>query len=218
MTIQTIVGLVNDALSCIESALESVKESFETEGNVTILYKLSKNLHSIHFDAAESLVKQFIIDNLVPVKFDDIVKQIAYDTELGCVLMLLREYDYARGPLEEASKLAKEDDAKANAKSNLGRLYVHIGKYKEADKLISEVCAYYGSLPEKDVNKTYGMAKSQSHKGFLMLSQGDYEVAVILLEKALALYDEYVKRPSHKYVDAYIEQTAQWLGQAKAKL
>ena len=162
-----------------------------------------------------NIIKQFIIDNCLPIEEKNKDDLLMYYTDLGWLLMYFEEYQYARGPLEKALELSGKED-RPNALNNLGRLYASIGLYDEAEKLLREVFTYYEGVSKKDPQALAELAESQSYMGLLYLNQGNPDAATVYLEQALSNYKEY-SRTSDSRKDA-IEQTGKWLEKAKASL
>lgn len=209
-----LLGMVDEALDILVKEMESDQSYLNTDSVDVIgeLYNLVEGFQTIHFDSAISAIKSFIIDVIVPKSSKDNSEQ--FETSLGWYLLLLKEYQYAEKPLLNAMALCRNDESLANAKNNLGRLYACTGRFEEAERLLNEAKTYNEKESENNNDALRGYAESLSYLGLLFMRKGNYQAAVIYLEKALEIYNKY-SITSDRY-GSDIKQTEKWLEEARA--
>lgn len=164
-------------------------------------------------------VKTHFIQSFKGYTVKDEGRQASFYTDFGWFLLLLDEYQEAQEPLESAyeiyRKIKEAPGEFANAKNNLGRLYIHLGKYDEANTLINEALNYYAVQSKKNKEFTHNYGESLSYLGLLNMTIGNYKAAVILFEQSLVQYKTYRKR-SNRYIKDE-QEVKLWNEQAKAQ-
>lgn len=211
------LDLKKEALDCLEQELAADRDKFEAEGvsSINILYSIIIDLQRIGFSEAVSMVQSYLIDVFETRPTEDL--SYGYETALGWYLMLLGDYQVAEKHLEKALDLSQtEDEYRANAKNNLGRLFACTGRFEKAEKLLNEALVFFQKAAAQKEKYLAGYAESLSYLGLAYMNLGNNPAAVIYLEKAIDAYQQYEAISDNRNND--LLETEKWLEKAKANL
>ena len=191
------IGYKDRALNDLNEALTIYNTNDEASYNRhRTLYKLWKEYNKSGFEEGAELIKKTMVESK-KIKIDNLGKKTTYYTSLGWYLLLMEEYTQAEQPLEDALKaelkLKRSEGSINNAKNNLARLYINIGKLDKAEELLNEALHAFEKISEKNKDALHNFAESQNYLGRLRMKQKNYTEAEICFEQSLENYKKATK-------------------------